>query len=219
MADTDDELDLEREREEEDAAREEELELTAAAERDAETAERLADERTAQDELELDQLVADRAELAATADATRAIELAEADRSTSNQYRDLAVRDQQRATEDLAHGQHLLDDAAANPDAVDAPGKAAAGRRAERTSALEDELAEAEHHRADWYAAADRDHRRDARPEQPHPVEAVRRPPQNPPEGQTPQNRRQAQKRLQGKRPLAPDPIVPDLSMDRRPST
>jgi hypothetical protein len=199
-------------RSEEARRRAEEDELARAAEEDAEAhAERL--ELAAKEEQERQELRSRDELLAkASAEATRAYDLAYADEVQRDRYRKLAQGEQRQAVSDLAHGRHELDEAAANPDAPGAAGLAADGRRYERASGIEDRRAANDHRIADGYDASARDWRTEARREQPDPVEAVRNPPAEAPEAQLPHARRHVRSRVKNRN--TPDPSKqPDLGL------
>ncbi|WP_427887424.1 hypothetical protein ACQHIV_31175 [Kribbella sp. GL6] len=161
--------------------------------------------------------------LDATAETTRAMQLAYADEQSRDVHRQYAANDKQRGIGDRAHGRHERDEAAARPDEPGAAGLDAAGRRMENLATLEERSAVAEDRIADSYDASAQDHRAEAREAQPHASEAVRTPPEEAPEAQLPQARLHvrghAQVRDQKGKALKPNPSragTPDLTIDRR---
>ncbi|MER7246782.1 hypothetical protein [Kribbella sp. NPDC000426] len=185
--------------------RAEEVEQARLDEEDeAAHAERL--ELAAKDQQELDELRGRDQLLDATAETTRAFELAYADEAARDRYRAYATTETQRSIGDLAHGRHELDEAAAHPDEVGSAGLAAEGRRYERASGIEARRAVSDDRLADRYDESAQEHRREARQTQPDPVEAVRNPPKETPEAQLPQarlrsrGRRSRQKKQQEQR-------------------
>ncbi|MFC6158116.1 hypothetical protein [Kribbella jiaozuonensis] len=150
-------------------------------------AERL--ELAAKDQQELDELRDREQLLDATAETTRAFELAYADEAARDRYRAYATTETQRSIGDLAHGRHELDEAAAHPDELGSAGLAAEGRRYERASGIEARRAVSDDRLADRYDDSAQEHRREARQTQPDAVEAVRNPPKETPEAQLPQAR------------------------------
>ncbi len=116
-------------------------------EREAEELERAADE-----ELELEEIRDRRELLDATAETAEAIRLAEANEAASIRHRELADAERRQARSDHAHGNHLLDEAAARPDEPGADATAAAGRRYQRAGAREDREAAYDDRVADRYA-------------------------------------------------------------------
>jgi hypothetical protein len=183
------------------AAREERLELAAKGE------QALEEQR-------------DREQLRdATADTTRAMELAFSDEQARDTHRQYAANDKQRSLGDRAHGRHELDEAAVDPDQA---GRAAEGRRFQNLATMEARRSAGEDQIADEYDASAQEHRADAREAQPNPSGAVRKPPEDAPEAQLPQERLHVRghgqvRDKQGK-VVKPNPSragTPDLSMDK----
>ncbi|MFI5691384.1 hypothetical protein ACIA58_06055 [Kribbella sp. NPDC051586] len=183
----------------------EEHALQVEEEDEAAHAERL--ELAAAEQHELDELRDREQLLDATAETTRAFELAYADEAARDRYRGYATTETQRSTGDLARGRHELDEAAAYPDEHGSAELAARGRRDERASGIEARRAESDDRIADGYDASAQEHRREARQAQPDAVEAVRTPPGETPEAQLPQARRHVrgpksrQRNLQRRKP------------------
>jgi hypothetical protein len=160
--------------EEEDELRKEELELAAREERELEE-------------------VRERRQVLET---TEAIRLAEVAESARDRHRRLAGGERLQARSDWAHGNHLLDEAAARPDEPGADATAAAGRRYQRAANREDGKAEYDDHVADRYDAEARDRRSEARQSgQPPAVEAVRNPPTEAPQARKFVRRKRAKQR------------------------
>ncbi|NIK55573.1 hypothetical protein [Kribbella shirazensis] len=168
---------------------EEDEQLRLDEEEDQEArAERL--ELARKDQQELDEH-RDREELKdATAETTRAMQLAYADEEARDRYRQYAANDKQRGLSDRAHGRHELDEAAAHPDEPGSAGLAAEGRRYQNAATIEERKYVADHDIADAYDSSARDHRREAAEAQPSASEAVRKAPEDAPEAQLPQARR-----------------------------
>jgi hypothetical protein len=190
----------------EDVERRVEQEQALVEEQDeAARAERL--ELATKEQQELDEHRDREQLLDATAEATRAFELAYADEAARDRYRALATTETQRSVGDLARGRHELDEAAAYPDEPGSAGLAAKGRRDERASGIEARRAESDDRIADRYDDSAQEHRREARQAQPDAVEAVRTPPGETPEAQLPQARRHVrgpksrQRNLQRRKP------------------
>jgi hypothetical protein len=120
-------------------------------------------------------------QLAAEADVAKAMQLADVDEATRNQLRDLAGAALARSRDHRAHGNHLLDQAAAEPDQPGAAATAAAGRRNKRIANTEESKAESYDRAADEEDARARARRAGAesarQPGQPPAVDAVRNPP------------------------------------------
>jgi hypothetical protein len=125
-------------------------------------------ERATHEERELEEVRDRRETLDATAETTEAIRLAEANDAASARHRELADAERRQARSDHAHGNHLLDEAAAHPDEPGADATAAAGRRYQRAGDREDS------------AAAYDDHLAAAPREQAPASDAARRPAQPP---------------------------------------
>ncbi|WP_371405997.1 hypothetical protein OHA10_10540 [Kribbella sp. NBC_00662] len=192
--------------------RTEEVEQARLEEEDeAARAERL--ELAVKDQQELDELRDREQLLDATAETTRALELAYADEAARDRYRAYATTETQRSIGDLAHGRHELDEAAAHPDEPGSAGLAAEGRRYERASGIEARRAVSDDRLADRYDESAQDHRREARQTQPDAVEAVRNPPKETPEAQLPQARRNVRSRLRTKRKTVDRSAEPDLEL------
>ncbi|MFD7153167.1 hypothetical protein ACFV9C_01125 [Kribbella sp. NPDC059898] len=161
--------------------------------------------------------------LDATAETTRAMQLAYADEQARDVHRQYAANDKQRGIGDRAHGRHELDEAAARPDDLGSPGLAAEGRRFQNLATIEERRSAAEDQIADNYDASAQEHRTEAREAQPHASGAVRNPPEEAPEAQLPQDRLHVRghgqvRDKQGKA-LKPNPSragTPDLNIDRR---
>ncbi|MEU4196555.1 hypothetical protein AB0E69_31935 [Kribbella sp. NPDC026611] len=170
------------------------------------------EERAAHDELILDE-VRTRHDHARDAEVADAIKRADLDDRAGLQHRRQAADDRRLADDSLARGQRLLREAAENPEAVDAEEKAEKGHRLTTVSSIAEAEAAAELRRADWYRAAADDTRRDARPEQPDPIEAVQQPPQKPPVAQQPQPRKLVRRNV--KRTLPGEGVNLDITMDR----
>lgn len=188
---------------EEAQAREERLELAA---KDQQTREELRD----RDEL-----------LDATAETTRAMELAYADEQQRDVHRQYAANDKQRGLADRAHGRHELDEAAARPDEPGSAGLAAEGRRFQNLATIEERRSTGEYQLAEEYDASARDHREDAQAD----ASGAVRKPEETPEAQLPQDRLHVRghgqvRDKQGK-VVKPSPsrgnssVTPDLSIDR----
>lgn len=150
--------------EEEEARRQEEL--------DQARNERI--ELAARDERGLEEVRERREVLDATAETTEAIRLAEIAESARDRYRRDAGTERRQATSYWAHGNHLLDEAAARPDEPGADATAAAGRRYQRAAVREDRDADRDDGIADRYDEEARERRGEA---QPPASEAVRNPP------------------------------------------
>lgn len=168
--------------------RAEEQALLVEEEDEAAHAERL--ELAAKEQQELDELRDREQLLDATAETTRAFELAYADEAARDRYRAYATTETQRSIGDMARGRRELDEAAAYPDERGSAELAAKGRRDQRASGIEARRAESDDRIADGYDASAQEHRREARQAQPDAVEAVRTPPGETPEAQLPQARR-----------------------------
>lgn len=205
---------------EEDAERRDEEELQARLDQEdaAARAERL-EERATKEQQELTERRSREEVLDATAETTRAMQLAYADEEGRDRYRQLATNDVQRGISDRAHGRHELDEAAAHRDETGSAGLVAEGRRFQNSATIEERKAVADDNISREYAASAREHRREA---QPSPSEAVRKPPEDTPEAQLPQDRLHVRghgqvRDKQGK-VVKPNPSragTPDLSMDR----
>jgi hypothetical protein len=175
------ESDAERRAEEDEQLRQDEADEEVRAERI---------EQAVKDQQELDER-RDREQLKdATAETTRAMQLAYADEEARDRYRQYATNDKQRGLSDRAHGRHELDEAAAHPDEVGSAGLAAEGRRFQNAATIEDRKYRSDHDIADAYDASAREHRREADEAQPSASEAVRKAPEEAPEAQLPQARR-----------------------------
>jgi len=129
-------------------------------------------ERAANEERELEEIRDRRELLDATAETAEAIRLAEANEAASIRHREFADAERRQARNDHAHGNHLLDEAAARPDEPGADATAAAGRRYQRAGDREDREAAYDDRVADRYAGA--------RVEQAPASDAARRPAQPP---------------------------------------
>ncbi len=153
----------------------------------------------------------------ATADTTRAMDLAFADEHARDDHRQYATNDKQRSLGDRAHGRHELDQAAADPDQA---GLAAEGRRFQNLATTEARRSAGEDQIADAYDASAQEHREDARDAQPSASGAVRAPDEAP-EAQLPQARLHVRGRgqvrdKQGKVVKNPSRAgTPDLSIDK----
>ncbi|TCC43375.1 hypothetical protein [Kribbella sindirgiensis] len=147
-------------------------------------------ELAAKDEQVLDEVRDRKNLLDATAETTRAMQLAYADEQARDVHRQYAANDKQRGLADRAHGRHELDEAAAHPDEVGSAGLAAEGRRFQNLATTEERRSTGEYRIAEQYEASARDHREEAREAQPNPSEAVRKAPEETPEAQLPQARR-----------------------------
>lgn len=161
--------------EEEAALREEELEEVSEEEV----------ELAAREERELEERRSRRELLDATAETTRAIRLAEVAETVRDRLRSEAGAERRQGRSDWAHGNRLLDEAAARPDEPGADATAAAGRRYQRAGEREFREARYDDRTADRYDAVARDRRSEAaegpQPEQPPASEAVRNPPSKAP--------------------------------------
>lgn len=176
------ESDAKRRAEEDEESRQDEEDLEARAE------ERI--EQAVKDQQQLDER-RDREQLMdATAETTRAMQLAYADEEARDRYRQYAANDKQRSLSDRAHGRHELDEAAAHPDEAGSAGLAAEGRRFQNAATIEDRKYRSDYDIAEAYDASAREHRREAFEAQPSASEAVRKAPEEPPEAQLPQARR-----------------------------
>jgi len=139
-------------------------------------------ELAAREERELEEL-RHRREAIARAETSQAFRLAELDEEARDRHRRLAGGERLQARSDWAHGNHLLDEAAARPDEPGADATVAAGRRYQRAATREDGKAEYDDRVADRYDAQARERRSEAREsEQPPAVEAVRNPPTEAPQ-------------------------------------
>ena len=173
---------------EEDAERREEADEQARDdEADADARAEQIDERAAKDEQELAERRSREEVLDATAETTRAFQLAYADEEARDRYRSYATNDVQRGISDRAHGRHELDEAAAHRDEVGSAGLVAEGRRYQNAATIEERKAVSDDSISREYDASAREHRREA---QPNPSEAVRKAPEEAPEAQLPQARR-----------------------------
>ncbi|WP_350280063.1 hypothetical protein [Kribbella sp. HUAS MG21] len=175
------ESDAERRAEEDEDLRQDEEDQEARAERI---------EQAVKDQQELDEH-RDREQVKdATAETTRAMQLAYADELARDRYRQYAANDKQRSLSDRAHGGHLLDEAAAHPDEAGSAALSAEGRRFQNAATIEERKYYSDHSIAEAYDASAREHRREAAEAQPSASEAVRKAPEEPPEAQLPQARR-----------------------------
>ncbi|HWD82658.1 MAG TPA: hypothetical protein VG497_27345 [Kribbella sp.] len=125
----------------------------------------------------------DRDDLDAAADTSRAIRLAHVDEHERDVHRQYAADDKQRSLSDGAHGQHLRDEAAVDPDKARL---AEEGLRFQNLSNLEARRSVGEDQIADEADASAQQHRDDA---QASASGAVQRPPEGAPEAQLPQDR------------------------------
>ncbi|WP_410786718.1 hypothetical protein [Kribbella sp. C-35] len=204
---------------EEKAERQEAEDEQARLDEDAEARAEKLDERAAKDQQVLDERRSREELLDATAETTRAMQLAYADEEGRDRYRQLDTNDVQRGISDRAHGRHELDEAAAHRDEVGSAGLVAEGRRFQNSATIEERKAVADDDISREYAASAREHRREA---QPNPSEAVRNPPEDTPEAQLPQERLHVRghgqvRDKQGK-VVKPSPSragTPDLSIDK----
>ncbi|MFK4083224.1 hypothetical protein ACI2LF_03885 [Kribbella sp. NPDC020789] len=110
-------------------------------------------ERAANEERELEEIRDRRELLDATAETVEAIRLADANDAAVARHRALADAERRQARSDHAHGNHLLDEAAARPDEPGADATAAAGRRYQRAGDREEREAAYDDRVADRYAA------------------------------------------------------------------
>jgi hypothetical protein len=172
---------------EEAELREEEDELARADEEDAEARAEQLDERVAKDQQELAERRSREELLDATAETSRAFQLAYSDEQARDRYRQYATNDVQRGISDRAHGRHELDEAAAHRDEAGSAGLVAEGRRYQNSATIEERKAVSDDRISREYDASAREHRREA---QPNPSEAIRKAPEEPPEAQLPQARR-----------------------------
>ncbi|MFF0265939.1 hypothetical protein [Kribbella sp. NPDC004536] len=207
------------------AARARSRDLTDAKRRLEEDEQELLDEETEAAHLERVELARNdqqtleesriRDQLDAAADTSRAIQLAHADELKRDVHRQYAANDKQRSLGDNAHGQHLRDVAAVDPDQA---GLAEEGRRFQNLANQEARRSAGEDQIADEYDASAQDHRDDA---QASAAGAVN-PPEGPPEAQLPQDRLHVRGYGQVRdtkgnlvRPAADPSKTPDLSMNR----
>ncbi|MET9270388.1 hypothetical protein [Kribbella sp. NPDC003557] len=174
---------------EEASERRDEDDERAQRDKDAAASAEQLDERVAKDQQELTERRSREELLDATAETTRAMQLAYSDEQARDQHRQYAANDKQRGLADRAHGRHELDEAAAHPDEVGSAGLAAEGRRFQNLATIEERRSTGEYQVAEKYDASARQHREEARDAQPNPSEAVRRPPEEAPEAQLPQAR------------------------------
>jgi hypothetical protein len=159
----------------------------ARQEEDAEARAEELDERAAKEQQELTERRSREELLDATAETSRAFQLAYADEEARDRYRQYATNDVQRGVSDRAHGRHELDEAAAHRDEVGSAGLVAEGRRYQNAATIEERKAVSDDRISREYDASAREHRREA---QPNPSEAVRKAPEEAPEAQLPQARR-----------------------------
>lgn len=176
-------------------------------------------ELAAKDQQELEELRGREELLDATAETTRAMQLAYVDEQARDVHRQYAANDKQRALGDRAHGRHELDEAAAHPGDAGSSGLAAEGRRFQNLATFEERRSAAEDQIADGYDASAQEHRDDAREPLPNASGAARRP-ENPAEATQPQDRRYVrgygQVRDRKNNLLKPDPsTTPDLSTNK----
>ncbi|TDW80898.1 hypothetical protein [Kribbella sp. VKM Ac-2566] len=171
----------------EEAERRDEADEQARQEEDAEARAEELDERAAKEQQELTERRSREELLDATAETSRAFQLAYADEEARDRYRQYATNDVQRGVSDRAHGRHELDEAAAHRDEVGSAGLVAEGRRYQNAATIEERKAVSDDRISREYDASAREHRREA---QPNPSEAVRKAPEEAPEAQLPQARR-----------------------------
>ena len=201
------------------AERQEEADEKARLDEDAETRAEELDERAAKDQQTLEERRSREELLDATAETSRAMQLAYADEDGRDRYRQYATNDVQRGISDRAHGRHELDEAAAHRDEAGSAGLVAEGRRYQNAATIEERKAVSDDSISREYDASAREHRREA---QPNPSEAVRKPPEEAPEAQLPQDRLHVRghgqvRDKQGK-VVKPNPSragTPDLSIDK----
>ncbi|MGW6197456.1 hypothetical protein ACWF0M_15035 [Kribbella sp. NPDC055110] len=207
---------------EQEAERQEAEDEQARQEEDADARAERLDERAHKDQQELDERRSREELLDATAETSRAMQLAYADEDGRDRYRQYATNDVQRGISDRAHGRHELDEAAAHRDETGSAGLVAEGRRYQNAATIEERKAVSDDTISREYDASAREHRAEAREAQPNPSEAVRKPPEEAPEAQLPQDRLHVRghgqvRDKQGK-VVKPNPSragTPDLSMDR----
>ncbi|TCC11664.1 hypothetical protein [Kribbella soli] len=172
---------------EEEAERQEEADEKARLDEDAEARAEELEERAAKDQQALEERRSREELLDATAETSRAFQLAYADEEARDRYRQYATNDVQRGISDRAHGRHELDEAATHRDEAGSAGLVAEGRRYQNAATIEERKAVSDDSISREYDASAREHRREA---QPNPSEAVRKPPEDTPEAQLPQARR-----------------------------
>ncbi|RZT14639.1 hypothetical protein EV649_5414 [Kribbella sp. VKM Ac-2569] len=172
---------------EEEAERQEAEDEQARQEEDAEARAEQLDERAAKEQQELTERRSREELLDATAETSRAFQLAYADEEARDRYRQYASNDVQRGISDRAHGRHELDEAAAHRDEAGSAGLVAEGRRYQNAATIEERKTVSDDKISREYDASARRHLREA---QPNPSEAVRKAPEEAPEAQLPQARR-----------------------------
>jgi hypothetical protein len=204
---------------EEEAERREAEDEQARLEEDVEARAEELDERAAKDQQTLEERRSREELLDATAETSRAMQLAYADEDGRDRYRQYATNDVQRGIGDRARGRHELDEAAAHRDEVGSAGLVAEGRRFQNSATIEERKAVSDDTISREYDASAQEHRREA---QPNPTEAVRKPPEEPPEAQLPQDRLHVrghgQVRDKHGKVVKPNPSragTPDLTIDR----
>ncbi|TCC15688.1 hypothetical protein [Kribbella speibonae] len=174
----------------EEAERRDEDDELAQEEEDAEARAEQLDERALKDQQEITERRSREELLDATAETTRAMQLAYADEQARDVHRQYASNDKQRSLADQARGGHQRDEAAAHPEEVGSAGLDAEGRRFQNLATIEARRSAGEDQIADKYDASARQHREEAREAQPNASGAVRQPPEEAPEAQLPQARR-----------------------------